>query len=118
MWAGWHQRILKSSDPLVFSIGWRRFQSLPLYCTKDANLRMRFLKYTPEHMHCHMAFYGPSTPPNTGFLAYQTDSKKSFRVSATGVVLELEASHSIVKKLKLVGQPTKVHTSAALHHRP
>ena len=40
----WHQKILKSSDPLVFSLGWRRFQSLPIYCTKDANLRMRFLK--------------------------------------------------------------------------
>ena len=81
----WHQKILKSSDPLIFSIGWRRFQSLPLYCTKDENLRMRFLKYTPEHMHCLMAFYGPATPPNTGFLAYQQAEKKSFRISTTGV---------------------------------
>ena len=109
----WHQKILKSSDPLVFSIGWRRFQSLPLYCTKDENLRMRFLKYTPEHMHCMMAFYGPATPPNTGFLAYQATEKKSFRISATGVILELEATHSIVKKLKLVGQPTKIHKNTA-----
>ena len=110
----WHKKILKSSDPLIFSIGWRRFQSLPLYCTKDANLRMRFLKYTPEHMHCMMAFYGPSIPPNTGLLAYQAaDGKKSFRVSATGVVLELEENHSIVKKLKLVGTPTKVHKNTA-----
>lgn len=27
----WHKKILKTHDPLVFSIGWRRFQSLPLY---------------------------------------------------------------------------------------
>ena len=40
----WHQKVLKSSDPLVFSLGWRRFQSLPIYCTKDINLRLRFLK--------------------------------------------------------------------------
>ena len=27
----WHKRILKNSDPLIFSLGWRRFQSLPVY---------------------------------------------------------------------------------------
>ena len=53
----WHKRVLKSSDALVFSVGWRRFQSLPLYCTKDANLRLRHIKYTPEHMHCLAAYY-------------------------------------------------------------
>jgi len=112
----WHKKVLKSQDPLTFSIGWRRFQSLPLYATKDANLRLRNLKYTPEHMHCHALFYGPSTPPNTGLLAFQATSKKTFRISATGVLLELEATASIVKKLKLVGTPTKVHKSTAFIH--
>ena len=60
-----------------------------------------------------MAFYGPSTPPNTGFLAYQATERKSFRISATGVLLELEATHNVVKKLKLVGQPSKVHKNTA-----
>eukprot|EP01050_Picozoa_sp_SAG11_P004706 SAG11_NODE_307_length_10982_cov_22.068823_8_plen_93_part_00 len=26
----WHRKILKTNDPLVFSVGWRRFQSLPV----------------------------------------------------------------------------------------
>ena len=67
----WHKKVLKTADPLTISMGWRRFQTMPLYATKDINLRLRHLKYTPEHMHCMAVFYGPSTPPNTGLLAYQ-----------------------------------------------
>lgn len=37
----WFGHVLKNRDPLTFSIGWRRFQSVPVYAIEDANGRHR-----------------------------------------------------------------------------
>lgn len=72
----WHKKILKTNDPLIFSLGWRRFQTMPVYSLNNDATRNRMLKYTPEHMHCLATFYGPITPTNTGFCCVQSVSDR------------------------------------------
>lgn len=110
----WFSKVLKNNEPLIFSLGWRRFQSCPLFSMKDVT-RNRLIKYTPEHMHCMATFWGPITPPNTGFCAFRSlaDNQSGFRIAATGTVLELDQNVEIVKKLKLVGYPAEIHRNTA-----
>lgn len=113
----WHKKILKSQDPLILSLGWRRFQTIPIYTTSDSRTRNRMLKYTPEHAYCFASFYGPLVAPNTTFVGFNivdlSSTTGSFRVAATGVVEDLNSSVEIVKKLKLVGHPYKIFRNTA-----
>lgn len=112
----WSGKILKTNDPLIFSLGWRRFQTIPLYSISDSRTRNRMLKYTPEHMHCFASFYGPLCAPNTGFVCVQSFSKRNpgFRISATGVILSVDETTDVVKKLKLKAHPAKVYKNTAV----
>lgn len=111
----WHKRVIKCQDPVIVSVGWRRFQTIPILFTQDHNMRCRFLKYTPGNMHCRALFWGPMTPQNSGVLMWQETSSKTplFRIAATGVVLGNDKAPSVVKKLKLTGEPFKVFQKTA-----
>lgn len=116
----WYKKLLKTNDPLILSLGWRRFQTMPIFAKVEDDMKHRFLKYTPNHVTCSMTFYGPITPQNTGFLAVQTIQQNSeqmrrlgFRIAATGCVTEIDKSTQIMKKLKLVGTPFKIFKKSA-----
>lgn len=106
----WYPRILKNKDPLILSLGWRRFQTLMYYAKREDNFVMRSLKYARKYLHVEAMFWGPVTTIGTGFVALQNIAERvsEFRIAANGVVLETDQSCKIVKKLRLLGTPEKI----------
>ncbi|KAK0179967.1 hypothetical protein PV327_005659 [Microctonus hyperodae] len=111
----WYSKILKTRDPLILSVGWRRFQTMLIFSKLEDDMKNRMLKYTPEHIACMSHFWGPITPQGTGVLAIQDVATRipGFRIAATGSIVELDKSTQIVKKLKLIGEPFKIFKKTA-----
>ena len=107
----WYPKILKTNDPIIFSIGWRKFQSIPVYCIEDRNHRLRMIKYTPKYRDCFAITYGPFLPINVAIVAIQkyTDDIKHFRICGTGDLMEVNQSFQVMKKLKLMGEPYEIY---------
>lgn len=115
----WYPHVLKTKDPVVFSIGWRKFQSIPVYTMEDeANLEssMRMIKYTPKFGFSYGVFYGPTYAVGTTFVGFKDmvdESTSHFRVAVTGVIVEMNTQFNVMKKLKLIGEPYKIHKNTA-----
>lgn len=113
----WYPKILKTNDPLILSIGWRKFQTTMVYCTEDKNMRLRLIKYTPKFTNCFAICYGPLMPINIAIVAlqnnYDDSTSENFRICGTGDLIEVNQSFNIVKKLKLLGDPEEIYKKTA-----
>ncbi|KAI3895559.1 hypothetical protein MKX03_025833, partial [Papaver bracteatum] len=111
----WHMNKLKTKDPIIVSIGWRRYQTTPIYY-QDSNGRHEMLEYTPEDQPCLATFWGPVAPSGAGVVAVQSlaDNKAAFRILATAELLDLNHTANIVKKIKRIGTPCLIMSETAL----
>ncbi|EHY66468.1 hypothetical protein NERG_00108 [Nematocida ausubeli] len=104
----WFKKTLKTKEAHYISMGWRRFQTTPVFSLKDA-IRNRLLKYIPESMTCNATFYGPTHPPGTSFtILRKFGTDKNFRIAANGMQCEIGGRPRIMKKLKLIGYPQEI----------
>ncbi|KAI3889323.1 hypothetical protein MKX03_004738 [Papaver bracteatum] len=99
-----HRKLLKTRDPIIVSIGWRRYQTIPVYATEDSSKWPRML-YTTVDTQCLAMFWGPLASLDTGIAA--------FRILATAVVVDYDIA-KILKKCKRSRTPWKISGKTAL----
>ncbi|KAI3861925.1 hypothetical protein MKX03_004433 [Papaver bracteatum] len=113
----WHLKLLKSKDPIIVSVGWRRYQTRPIYALDDCYGSYRLLRRTPQNRPCYAIFWGPLAPPNTRLAVVQSlaDNKHraAFRFLAKASVVDTNQAAKIVKKIKRIGTPCKISKKTA-----
>lgn len=100
----WLTSDLKSNAPYFFSIGWCRFQSLPLFA-RDGKL-IKYLRSALPANFSEIVLFGPTVPAGTAFFLFSTTGRG--RILGTGQVLDAAGGCGVKKKLKLVGYPTQI----------
>ena len=111
----YYPKVIKSNDPIIYSIGWRRFQTTASLCVEDKHQRLRSVKYTPKYTYCFAISYGPIMPIYLRVVAFVSVNPKlpHFRICATGDLIENNSSFQVMKKLKLQGEPYKIEKKTA-----
>lgn len=111
----WYPKILKNNDPIILSIGWRKFQVTPIFCIEEKNQRLRMIKYTPKYTSCYAVCWGPLLPVNVACVALQKfeENVSHFRIAGTGDLIEINQNFEINKKLKLIGEPFEIYKKTA-----
>ncbi|KAI3872447.1 hypothetical protein MKW92_043119 [Papaver armeniacum] len=112
----WHNKLLKSRNPVIVSIGWRRYEASPIYAMKVRSGRLQMLNFTPVDTQCLAMFQGPLASSNTGIVVVQSvpDDKASFRILATAVVVPFNQDGKIWWKCKRRGTPWEISGKTAL----
>ncbi|KAI3832318.1 hypothetical protein MKW92_029959 [Papaver armeniacum] len=113
----WHLKLLKTREPIIVSVGWRRYQTRLVYAQEDNGLHL--IDHIPKYADCLAMFWGPLAPQDSGVVAVKNlaGNKAPFRVSAMGVILESQQVAEIVKKPKQVGSlgtPPKIFKKTSL----
>ena len=113
-----YTRALKSTDPIILSVGWRRFQTIPVFFNEERGGRLTFLKYLKDMSTNYVTYYGPASAVNVGVTAFQHIKEElvEFRVSGTGVTINEMGNGVVYKKLRVKGFPKKgeIHKSTAI----
>ncbi|MCL7023378.1 hypothetical protein MKW94_006186 [Papaver nudicaule] len=111
----WHLKLLKSKAPIIVSVGWRRYETRPIYALKGRRGSYCFLRRTPQNMPCSAIFWGPLAPPSTGLAVVQSlaDNKAAFRFLAKAFVVGANKAARIVKKSMRIGTPVKIFKNTA-----
>lgn len=95
----WQKFDLKSNSPFYVSMGWFRFQTIPIFTRGE-----KMIKYCKTNS--ELLFTAPNVPNGTSFLFYSMDS--DYKILATGKILDASGDIKVKKKLKLIGHPKNI----------
>ncbi|ORY00286.1 DUF663-domain-containing protein [Basidiobolus meristosporus CBS 931.73] len=112
-----YQEPVKSKDPLILHLGFRRFKVQPVYSqhtTKGTNNVHKFERYLQQDLTSVATLYGPIQFGNVPAIFYKEQPGADPVIVATGSFFNSDPTRIIAKRIILTGYPFKVHKRSAV----
>ncbi|XP_067129041.1 pre-rRNA-processing protein TSR1 homolog isoform X2 [Centruroides vittatus] len=102
---------IKSKEPLIFHIGYRRFEACPIFSDHNFGKNHKFERFLQHDTASVASFYAPIIFPPNPVLVFK---KGSLKLIATGSVLNADPNRIIIKRVVLSGHPFKINRKSAI----
>ncbi|KAJ3404033.1 hypothetical protein HDU80_003377 [Chytriomyces hyalinus] len=109
--------IIKSKDPLILFLGFRRYVIRPIYSSDSrsgSNNVHRFERYFHHGRNAIASFYGPIGFESEPVMIFREDEEGSLNLVATGTLTPPTPNRIIAKRIMLTGHPFKIHKRSAV----
>ncbi|KAI9323514.1 hypothetical protein BX666DRAFT_1887721 [Dichotomocladium elegans] len=113
-----YEEPVKSKDPLVLHVGFRRYAVKPIYSqnsNKGSNNVHRFERYLEMGKTSYATVYGPVVFGKIPCMLYkETDNVNEPILVAKGIFVNTDVKRIIAKRIILSGHPFKIHKRSAV----
>ncbi|XP_023230293.1 pre-rRNA-processing protein TSR1 homolog [Centruroides sculpturatus] len=103
---------IKSKEPLIFHIGYRRFEACPIFSDHNFGKNHKFERFLQHDTASVASFYAPIIFPPNPVLVFKKEG--SLKLIATGSVLNADPNRIIIKRVVLSGHPFKINRKSAI----
>lgn len=100
----WQGKDLKTNAPYFISMGWARFQTIPVFAKDEKAIK--YVRGSIGSDYSEIVFYGPFVVAGTSFMIFDTQS--DYKILGNGQILNSDGGIRVKKKLKLIGYPKKI----------
>jgi pre-rRNA-processing protein TSR1 len=110
------EEVVRSKDPLLLSMGFRRFVARPVFSEDNPGLdKHKMERFLHPNRTIVASFYGPAMYGSCPVLAFHAPPRMSYlKPVAVGTLHSVNPHRVVVKKVVLTGVPIKVHKRKAV----
>ncbi|XP_012945845.1 pre-rRNA-processing protein TSR1 homolog [Aplysia californica] len=105
---------VKSKEPMVFQVGFRRFSASPIFSEHSYQNKFKMERFLPKNGFIVASMYAPIMFAPAPVLVFRENALERFDLVAKGSLLPLDTDRIVIKRVVLSGVPFKINKKSVV----